>query len=293
MALAIGVDVGGTKVLAAVVDEHGTVLQRARAETPSDDPVATEDTIARVVDELRADHAPVAVGIGAAGFIDAAAGIVRHAPNLAWRDEPLAERVAERIGMPCRVENDASAAAWAEYRFGAAVGARVLLMVTVGTGIGGGLVFDGRLFRGAFGAAGEPGHMNVVPDGLPCGCGRNGCFEQYCSGTALVRLDGGGRSGPQVTDAAAAGEPSAVAAFAEIGRWLGVGLADLAAVLDPDVVVVGGGVSEAGGLLMTPAQASFGEQRRAGGMRELTLRSALLGNDAGMVGAADLARAAQ
>ena len=186
MSLAIGVDIGGTKVAAGVVDEEGGVLALVRRPTPGD-VAGTEDAIADCVAELADRYDVVAVGIGAAGWIANDRATVLFSPHLAWRDEPLKEALAGRIGLPVTVENDANAAAWAEYRFGAARGERVVCIVTLGTGIGGGLVVSGTLYRGAFGVAGEWGHMQVVPDGRRCACGNRGCWEMYASGTALAR----------------------------------------------------------------------------------------------------------
>jgi len=312
MALTIGVDVGGTKVNGGVVDEDGRVLARTRRPTPGSSPQHVDDTIAAVVADLRVEHDVVAVGIGAAGFIDADRARVLFAPNLSWRDEPLRDEVARRVGLPVVVENDANAAAWAEHRFGAGRGAQSVVVVTVGTGIGGGLVLDGALYRGRFGIGAEFGHMQVVEDGRRCGCGQKGCWEQYCSGRALLHeareiadvqplwgarlleLGGGqpeGIEAPEVTLAAREGDPAALACFEEVGRWLGQGLADLAAVLDPAVFVVGGGVADAGDLLLGPARRTYEVRLTGAGHRPLAeIRPALLGNDAGMVGAADLAR---
>jgi glucokinase len=312
VALTIGVDVGGTKVNAGVVDERGTVLARTRRPTPGTSPADVEDTIAAVITDLRAEHDVVAVGVGAAGFISEDRARVHFAPNLAWRDEPLRDEVSKRVDLPVVVENDANAAAWAEYRFGAGQGERHLVVVTVGTGIGGGIVLDGELYRGAHGIGAEFGHMKVVRGGRRCGCGQHGCWEQYVSGRALLheareiadvqpgfgaRLlelgDGEpeGIEAREVTQAAEEGDPAALVCFDEIGTWLGIGLADLAAVLDPSAFVVGGGVSEAGELLLGPARRAYEAALTGGGHRPLAeVRAASFGNDAGMVGAADLAR---
>ena len=315
MTLTIGVDVGGTKVAAGLVDEQGTILSATRRPTPSTSPVAVADTIAAVVAELRreAGERPVeAVGVGAAGFIDRARSTVLIAPNLAWRDEPLRDSVAALVGLPVVVENDANAMAWAEYRFGAGRGVDDLVCITVGTGIGGGLVLDGGLYRGSFGVGAEVGHMQVVPDGHRCGCGQRGCWEQYASGRALVREareiastsevtatrllelgDGSpdGINGPEVTRAAQEGDPAALECFEIVGHWLGQGLADLAAVLDPGLFVIGGGVSDAGDLLLDPARETFRRALTGHAHRpEASIVRAQLGPEAGMVGAADLAR---
>src|ERR1700712_2327216 len=185
--LTIGVDVGGTKVLAGVVDEKGPTLASSVLPTPSNSPPETADAIAAAVTEFRLQYEVEAVGIGAAGWIDETRSRVRFAPNLAWRDEPLRAIVEARIGLPVVVENDANAAAWGEYRFGAGRGHTHLILITVGTGIGCGIILDGQLYRGRFGVGGEPGHVRVVPDGRRCGCGNRGCWEQYCSGRALER----------------------------------------------------------------------------------------------------------
>ncbi|MCW2598182.1 MAG: glucokinase, family [Frankiales bacterium] len=312
MSLAIGVDVGGTKVAAGVVDEHGTIVAKTRRPTPSTSPEDVERTIAEVVTELLADHDVEAVGIGAAGFIDAERATVLFAPNLAWRDEPLRDEVAKLIGLPVVVENDANAAAWGEYRFGAGKGEADLVCVTVGTGIGGGIVLGGQLYRGRFGIGAEFGHMQVVRHGRRCGCGQRGCWEQYCSGRALlheareiadVQKDfgarllelGGGRpegiEAHEITTAAREGDPAALACFEEVGGWLGQGLADLATSLDPGVFVIGGGVADAGELLLGPARRVFAAHLTGGTHRpHAEIRLAALGNEAGMVGAADLAR---
>ncbi|WP_299445210.1 ROK family glucokinase [uncultured Phycicoccus sp.] len=313
--LSIGVDIGGTKVAAGVVDASGVVLRRARRDTPdrSKSPRIVEDTIVSAVQELlEAESEAVAVGIGAAGFVAADRATVVFAPHLSWRNEPLRAALGHRLDLPIFVDNDANAAAWAEYRFGAGRGEGHLVMVNLGTGIGGGIVLDGRVHRGRFGIAGEFGHMQVVPDGIRCECGNRGCWEQYASGNALVREARalmsagspvvsdlfervGGKpedlTGPLVTEAARDGDPLACELLGEIGRWLGVGIADLAAALDPGTFVVGGGVSAAGDLLLEPARQAFRRQLTGRGYRpEARIVAAELGNEAGLVGAADLAR---
>lgn len=292
----VGVDIGGTKIVAGAVDEEGRILAPVRRETPdrSTAPALVEEAIAEAVEALAADHDVRAVGVGAAGFVDADGELVRFAPHLSWRDEPLRARLADRLALPVLVDNDANAALWAESRFGAAVGHRHVVMVTLGTGIGGALVLGGELHRGAGGMAGEFGHTQVVPDGHPCECGRRGCWEQYCSGKALARFarDAGSTlSGPELTVAAQAGDPVALGAFAEVGRWLGVGVADLVASLDPSIVIVGGGVSAAGDLLLEPARRVLAEGLVGGRHRtHPVIATASLGPLAGLVGAADLAR---
>jgi glucokinase len=312
--LAIGVDIGGTKVAAGVVDESGCILDRERRATPSHDVRETEATIVEVVTELMHRHDVAAVGIGAAGWIANDRATVLFSPHLAWRDEPLRDELAEHIDVPLLVENDGNTTAWAEYRFGAARGASVSVCITLGTGIGGGLIINGEVFRGAYGVGCEYGHMTVVPDGRRCACGNRGCWEMYASGTALARdarelaevspvsahtlmrlADGDLRrlTGPLVTEAARQGDASAVEIYTAMGRWLGRGIASLAAALDPAVFVIGGGVSEAGEeLLLEPARQMFAESLTGRGFRPLArIAMAELGADAGWVGAADLARA--
>ena len=311
MGLAVGIDVGGTKIAGGVVDEVGKILATARRESPATDTEAIERNIQDLVAELRADHDVQAVGIGAAGFVDSSRSTVMFAPNLAWRDEPLRADLEKLIDLPVVVENDANAAAWGEFTFGAGEDVQDTLLVTVGTGVGGGIVLNGQLHRGAFGVAAEIGHMRVVPDGRICGCGNKGCWEQYASGSALVRdtkeqaregsliarslVDRAGGvesiSGPLITAAAQDGDSFAREQLAVLGRWLGEGIASLTAVLDPAVVVIGGGVSEAGDLLLDPIRAHFRANLTGRHFRpELEVRAALLGNKAGMIGAADLAR---
>jgi glucokinase len=311
---ALGIDIGGTKVAGGVVAADGTVLATARRATPGASVSATEDAIVAVVEELADTHDGdlVGVGIGAAGWFDRSGDTVLFSPHLAWRGSTLRADLAARLRQPVWVGNDADAAAWAEYRYGAARGSELALMVTLGTGIGGGIVLDGRLQRGAHGVAGEWGHMRVVPDGRLCACGNRGCWEQYVSGNALgqaarelaasspataTRLlelaDGqaGELTGEHVARAATDGDAAARELVTDVGAWLGQGIADLAAVLDPDVVVVGGSVSLLGELLLAPARDRLDRALPGRGYRPgPRVVVAELGPEAGLVGAADLAR---
>lgn len=296
-----------------MVDEAGTILRRLQRPTPSHSPEAVEDAIVESVRELSSGLAVGAVGIGAAGWIDTEQALVRFSPHLAWRNEPLRDRLVQRITVPVIVDNDANAAAWAEFRFGAGQGARVMVCLTLGTGIGGALVINGRMFRGRYGMAGEFGHMTVVPDGHWCPCGNRGCWEQYASGNSLVRdarallAEGSPEAqdllafvadrnpdslvGPDVTRAAVAGDRLATELIADVGIWLGRGMSNLAAALDPDLFVVGGGVSAAGDLLLEPARAVYARTLTGRGFRPMAeIQKAHFGNDAGLIGAADLAR---
>lgn len=312
MSITVGVDIGGTKINAGLVEEDGTILQMDRRETPSRDAEAVEEAIIDLVGEYAKDHELAGIGIGVAGFVDEKRSRVTLAANLGWVDEPIRAVIEGALNIPTVIENDANAAAWGEYRYGNRELPPDVVCVTVGTGIGGGFIFSGQLYRGGRGAAAEIGHMNVEPGGRLCGCGNRGCWEQYASGNALVRearllaaerrdeaevlLDLGdgtpeGVEGLHVTQAARDGDPVALAAFDSLARWLGHGIADLAAILDPTCVIIGGGVSEAGELLLGPTRRAFlqsvtGREERP--VPQLFLASR--GNEAGLIGAADLAR---
>lgn len=313
MSVFIGVDVGGSKVLAAVVSAEGRVERVTHRRTPGRlvEAALVEDAMTEAVTEVAGADAIAAVGVAAAGFVDADGSRVRFAPHLPWRDDDVRTRLADRWRVPVLLDNDANCAAHAEATYGAARGVASVVAVTLGTGIGGALIVDGRLVRGRNGMAGEFGHMQVVPDGQPCECGRRGCWEQYASGSALVRYarvslghelsmltdacggDPDRLTGPMVTDAAADGDLVARQAFAEVGDWLGVGLANLVAAIDPDLVVVGGGVSAAGERLLDPARDAVERSLVGVGHRVVPpVVAAVLGPEAGAVGAADLARVA-
>ncbi|MCZ7413842.1 MULTISPECIES: ROK family glucokinase [unclassified Streptomyces] len=311
MGLTIGVDIGGTKVAAGVVDEAGNILETSTVPTPQ----TAEGVIEGIADAVRAasaEHPVEAVGIGAPGYVDDKRATVLFTPNLTWRHEPLKDRVEQRVGLPVVIENDANAAAWGEYRYGAGQGHDDVVCITLGTGLGGGIVIGGRLHRGRYGVAAEFGHIRMVPDGLLCGCGNQGCWEQYASGSALVRYarqraaatpenagillglgDGTpeGVQGRHVSEAARAGCPVAIDSFRELARWAGAGLADLATLFDPGAFIVGGGVSDEGELVLGPIRKSY--RRWLVGARwrpQAEVLAAQLGGKAGLVGAADLAR---
>lgn len=310
MSLTIGVDVGGTKIAAGLVDGDGRVLRRSQVSTPTGSVDALLEAIVALAAGLSAGASTRAVGVGAAAYVDRTRSRVLFAPNLPWRDLALREELERRLRLPVVIENDGNAAAWAEYRFGAGRGVEDQLMVAVGTGVGGGLVLDGAIYRGGHGVAAEIGHLGFVPDGLPCPCGRRGCLEQYTSGTALERRareaaaageapsvlaraggDAVAVDGQMVTAAAQDGAADAIALFDAVGRDLGAGIASLVAVLDPSLVVLGGGVSEAGELLRAPVERGLAEQITGGSRRPWPrVVVAGLGNGAALVGAADLAR---
>jgi glucokinase len=314
MSLTIGVDIGGTKIAGGLVDATGAVLEKVKVDSPATDPDAIAAAVEDVVRRLRAERDDVTgIGVSAAGFVDAERSKVYFAPNIAWRDVHIKDQIETRTGLPVVVENDGNAAAWGEFSVGAAQDdTDDILLVTVGTGVGGGVVMDGHLYRGTFGVAGEIGHIRVEREGRLCGCGLHGCLEQYGSGSALVAdtraavRDGasgaegllgqaGGDveriTGPMITLAAQAGDAFAQERLAVLGGWLGEGIASLVAVLDPGVVIIGGGVCEAGDLLLDPVRSSLEQNLTGHGHRPVAdVRAATLGNDAGMIGAAQLAR---
>jgi len=313
MSLTIGIDVGGTKVLGGVVDESGKVLTTARKDTPRQGGSALTQTIADVAKELLQQHSVASVGVSAAGFVSSDRKTMLATPNIAdWNGVDLDHQLTALIGLPVVIENDANAAAWGEAKFGAGKNQDHMMMLTVGTGIGGGIVVNGALYRGAFGIAAEFGHMRVVPDGHICGCGARGCFEQYASGNALLRHareainaspevarnllsrgDGtvAGLTGQAITEAARDGDAVALAAFNTTGQWLGAGIASLAVLLDPACVVIGGGVIDAGEILLKPTRESLERNMPFAGKHPYPqIIAAQLGNAAGLVGVADLAR---
>lgn len=312
MSYTVGVDVGGTKIAAGLVDERGQLIARERTESPATDPEAIVRTIGKLVRSLTGSEAVEAVGVCAAGFVDKERAVVVFAPNLAWRNEPLRDHLQAELDLPVVVENDANAAAWGEFTFGAGEDVEDLLMLTIGTGVGGGVVIDGELVRGGFGMGGEVGHIQMVPNGVECGCGNLGCLESYGSGRALLRVThelaqedpsaaarvleiAGGKvadiKGQMITEAAREGDQFAIDRLAELGDWIGQGVATLTAVLDPNVVVIGGGVSEAGSLLLDPIRDSFESHVTVRSHRPiLELRQAKLSNAGGTIGVADLAR---
>ena len=313
MSLTIGVDVGGTKVLGGVVDASGRVLASSRRETPREGGIELTKTIAAVALELMQDHSITAVGVSAAGFVSSDRKTMLATPNIAdWNGVQLDLELTKLIGLPVIIENDANAAAWGEAKFGAGRNQAHMMMLTIGTGVGGGIVVNNELYRGAFGIAAEFGHLRVVPEGHLCGCGARGCFEQYASGSALrrhareaisaspdlarnllARGDGtiDGLTGQAITDAAREGDAVALAAFQTTAQYLGAGIASLAVLLDPSCVVIGGGVIDAGEILLAPTREAMKRYMPFAGKHPYPqIVAAELGNEAGLVGVADLAR---
>lgn len=313
MAYTIGIDVGGTKVLGGVVDKNGKIIATARKDTPRQGGSALTLAIADIASELMQGHEVESVGVSAAGFVSSDRKTMLATPNIAdWNGVNLDAELTKLIGLNVIIENDANAAAWGEAKFGAGRNQAHMMMLTVGTGIGGGVVVNGVLYRGAFGIAAEFGHMRVVPEGHLCGCGARGCFEQYASGNALLRHareaisaspeiarnllsrgDGSveGLTGKAITEAARDGDPVALAAFNTTGQWLGAGIATLSVILDPACVVIGGGVIDAGEILLKPTRQALERTMPFAGKHPYPqIIAAELGNEAGLVGVADLAR---
>jgi len=310
----IGVDLGGTKLLAGAVDRELNVHHRAMRTARAADHHAVIQTVVSAVGEVRdaiegASGSVQAVGIGIPCLIDERRGIAVMSTHLPLAGVPFRDLVAERIGLPLFVDNDANAAMLAEWRFGAARGARDAALLTIGTGIGGGLVVGGALQRGSQGAGAELGHMVVWADGPRCNgaCPNRGCLEALVSGPALAReaqrlaherprsglgealAAGREISGPLVTELAHDGDTAAIDALAAIGRWLGVGVANLVNMLNPDVVVIGGGVVAAGELLLEPARAVVAQRALSPSREHVRIVPARFGAESGMLGAATLA----
>lgn len=310
--LSIGIDIGGTKILGALVDLEGKILVELRVPSPAQDPDLMVSTVVQLIEDLTSQATDVIAGVGvaAAGFIDADQAHILYAPNLNWRNEPLRERLQQRISHPVFIENDANAAGWAEYKFGAGRGSKDMAMLTLGTGVGGAIIADYKLRRGGFGIGGELGHVRVVQDGRQCGCGRRGCVEQYSSGSAVVRAarklagsegpmgqrlrelsDGEELSGLHVYQALLESDPGTVSLVRTAADYLAQAMGTIVAVLDPQVFVIGGGLSEAGDLILDPIREALSSQLPARGYRpEPKIVAAKFTNQAGVIGAADLAR---
>jgi glucokinase len=312
MVLSLGIDIGGTKILGAAVSPGGEVLAERRVQSPAREPDLMVDTVSRLILELIAEHGePQAIGVAAAGLIDRSRSVVLYSPNLNWRNEPLRARIEQKISRPLIIENDANAAGWAEFKFGAAQAYSSMAMLTLGTGVGGAIVDGGHLLRGGFGVGGELGHITLVSDGHLCGCGRRGCVEQYASGTALLkeivalansddesgslvrklRSERGQLTGHEAYEAVEANDPGTLARIDQLAGYLSRAMASLVAVLDPEVFVIGGGLSELGDRLLKPLRDKLAGEIPASGFRPVAgIMPATFSNQAGVIGAAQLAR---
>ena len=312
-ALTIGIDIGGTKVLGGVVDSTGKIIDSARRPTPLAGGKELVATIIDLVKEFQGKHEIAGIGISVAALISKDQGTIVGAPNIANLSQlNFVSEIKKVFNLPVIAENDANAAMWAEYKFGSAQGLNPVMFFIIGTGMGGGLVIDGKLFRGANGIGAEFGHMIVQPNGVRCGCGANGCIEQYASGSALMRyakegiaanptkgqelldlcgLDIANLTGSALTEAAKKGNEMALAAFNKQADWLGSACASYTLLLDPQAIVVGGGVVDAGELFLTPVRSAMEKYMPFAGTHLLPkIIAAKFGNDAGLIGAADLVR---
>jgi glucokinase len=309
----MGIDIGGTKISGALVDDAGRIVRELRVPSPIDDSDQMVEAIGSLISELGEGEQVVAVGVAATGFISSDREVIYHSPNIAtWRNEPLKKRIESKTKLAVLLENDANAAGWAEYRFGAGAGSKSMVMLTIGTGVGGAIISDGVLLRGGFGIGGELGHAVLVPGGKECGCGQKGCVESYCSGTALLKaarelaksnepkgsrlrelmLTTGELSGEQLYQAILENDLGANELIAELGSYLAAAIASIyVPVLDPELVVIGGGVSAVGDKLLDPIESAFEDSMPAAGFRpKLRVVKAKFLNQAGLIGAADLAR---
>jgi glucokinase len=305
----IGVDLGGTKMLVGVVDSDRKISYEGGESSAGLTEDEVVEDLARELQEAK-DARPgvLAAGLGIPATIDHDRGLAIHAVNLTITDVPIRDLMQERIGLPVFVDNDGNVAALAEHLYGAAKGADNVVLLTLGTGIGGGLILGGEVYRGSTGAGAELGHIVIVEDGLPCqgNCPNHGCVETYASGTAIARegtaaaerdpesglgkaLGAGPILGKTVTDLALAGDELATQVVAEAGRHLGVALVSLANIFDPDVFVIGGGVSAVGDVLLDPAREEL-RTRALPPMNKTPVKLAELGGEAGMIGAAAMAR---
>ena len=306
----VGIDAGGTKLLGGVIDEDLVVHNRVRRLWRGADRQETLDILVDAVEEIRAAAPDVdAVGFGIPSLVDSRNGASVWSNHLPLDDLPIRDLVSERLGMPVVVDNDANLAALAEHRRGAARGAQHAVMLALGTGLGGGLVLDGRLYRGARGFAGELGHMVVDHDGDDCpgACPGRGCLELLASGNAIGRAggraaeaapqtalgrrraEGGEITGPLITELAHDGDDLARAVLAEVGEKLGAGLAGIVNVLDPEVVVIGGGAVAAGDLLLEPARRVVASRALPPVAQRVRIVPADFGDESGMLGSALLA----
>ena len=309
--LTVGIDIGGTKVLGGVVNDKGEVLESIRKDTPKSGGQDLINVVIEIVKSLQLNHKIVGIGVSNAGIVSSDRRTIVAAGNISnWNNISLADALQAEFYLPAVVENDANAAIWAEYKFGNAQGLNPVMFFIIGTGVGGGLVIDGKLFKGANGIGAEFGHMCVVPNGLLCGCGSKGCIEQYASGGALIRYANeallanpdkseevlsfgeGKLSGTALTKAAKAGNELALAAFSKQADWLGLACASYSLIIDPQAIIIGGGVVDAGELFLAPVRAAMRKYMPfAESHVPPKIIAAKFGNDAGLIGAADLVRA--
>lgn len=308
--LTIGIDIGGTKISAGVVDSSGNLIDSSRCSTPTEGGKELISSVINLIKEFNKKYEIKGIGISIAALISSDYGTIVGAPNIANLSKlNFVNEIKEEFELPIIIENDANAAMWAEFKFGNAKGLNPVMFFIIGTGVGGGLVIDGKLFKGANGIGAEFGHMCVVPNGLLCGCGSKGCIEQYASGGALIRYANeallanpdkseevlsfgeGKLSGTALTKAAKAGNELALAAFSKQADWLGLACASYSLIIDPQAIIIGGGVVDAGELFLAPVRAAMRKYMPfAESHVPPKIIAAKFGNDAGLIGAADLVR---
>ena len=309
--LTIGIDIGGTKISAGVVDSSGNLLDSSRCSTPAEGGKELISSVINLIKEFNKKYEIKGIGISIAALISSDYGTIVGAPNIANLSKlNFVNEIKEEFELPIIIENDANAAMWAEFKFGNAKSLNPVMFFIIGTGVGGGLVIDGKLFKGVNGIGAEFGHMCVVPDGLSCGCGSKGCLEQYASGGALIRYANeallanpdkseevlsfgeGKLSGTALTKAAKAGNELALAAFSKQADWLGLACASYSLIIDPQAIIIGGGVVDAGELFLAPVRAAMRKYMPfAESHVPPKIIAAKFGNDAGLIGAAELVRA--
>jgi glucokinase len=308
--LTIGIDIGGTKISVGVVDSSGNLIDSSRCSTPTEGGKELISSVINLIKEFNKKYEIKGIGISIAALISSDYGTIVGAPNIANLSKlNFVNEIKVEFELPIIIENDANAAMWAEFKFGNAKGLNPVMFFIIGTGVGGGLVIDGKLFKGANGIGAEFGHMCVVPDGLLCGCGSKGCLEQYASGGALIRYANeallanpdkseevlsfgeGKLSGTALTKAAKAGNELALAAFSKQADWLGLACASYSLIIDPQAIIIGGGVVDAGELFLAPVRAAMRKYMPfAESHVPPKIIAAKFGNDAGLIGAADLVR---
>lgn len=315
MARYIGIDLGGTKIAAGVTDERGSILAKAESDTLSGRPYqeVVRDMAACALDAMEKAQCTIdqiqAVGIGIPGIAENRTGTVIFCTNLGWHDVPLRQELSRYLDKPVFIDNDATVAGFAESVAGVSRGAECSVFITLGTGVGGGIVIGGKPWTGVHGVASEIGHLTMVIDGIPCTCGKSGCIERYCSATALIRMgreaaarhpesqiavqsgqDPSRIDGKLVIDCAKAGDPAALAVFDEYTRNLALAVNNVISFLDPEIVVLGGGISNAGEFLLEAVRRWIPSFLMFKTMPYPRVELAVLGNQAGMIGAAMLAK---
>jgi glucokinase len=286
MDYAVGIDIGGTNIKAGVVSEDGRVIAQWAELTEHKDKDTLIKQITKIVENFKKKYVIKGVGIGVAGLVDYEEGVVRVSPHLPLKNIPLRSILTDQLGLPVSVDNDANAGGLGERYYGMGRTTPNFVFLTLGTGIGGAVFINGELIRGTKGFAGELGHMIIDINGPQCKCGARGCLEALASGSAIEKIAGTGAS--EVTKAASAGEDKAKEILTSIGKKLGIGIANILNILDPELIIVGGKVSQAGALILNPAIQVAMTQALAYGSRKTSIKISTLGDEAGILGTATL-----